>query len=146
MAMKRPWLVLAIACALFAGPASMARAAEDTPTTLAGGRVISAEELRALLGQDAVKIYDLRKKASYVEGHVPGAASAAPHYNERENRLDTRFLNPDRAGTIVFYSHGAAGWKSYWAAKNAIDAGYKNVLWFRGGYAEWEEKNLPITR
>lgn len=138
--------MLAVACALFAGSASVARAADDTPTMLAGVRVIAAEELRALLGNGAVKIDDLRKKASYVEGHVPGATSAAPRYNERENRLDTRFLGADRAGTVVFYSHGVDGWKSYWAAKNAIEAGYKNVLWFHGGYAEWEEKSLPIMR
>lgn len=144
--MRRPWLVLAVACALYAGSASVVRATDETPPMLADARVIFAEELRVLLGHGAVKIYDLRKKASYVEGHVPGATSAAPHYNERENRLDTRFLGADRAGTVVFYSHGVDGWKSYWAAKNAIEAGYKSVLWFRGGYAEWKEKSLPIMR
>jgi rhodanese-related sulfurtransferase len=123
-----------------------ALADEDTPGTLEGTRIVSAEELRAILNQRAVKVYDLRKKASYVEGHIPGAINAARHYDEKGKALDVSVLDRDRATTVVFYSHGVSGWKSYWAAKSAVSAGYSNVLWLRGGYAEWEDKNLPVAR
>jgi rhodanese-related sulfurtransferase len=137
---------LALMLMLTLGISGVALAEEDTPATLEGTRVVSAEELRAILNQKAVKVYDLRKKASYVEGHIPGAITAARQYNEKEKALDVSVLDRDRATTVVFYSHGVSGWKSYWAAKSAVSAGYKNVLWLRGGYAEWEDKNLPVQR
>jgi hypothetical protein len=49
-----------------------AATAQDTPTSLAGAKTVTAEEVKSLLGQGA-KVYDLRKKASYVEKHIPGA-------------------------------------------------------------------------
>ena len=137
---------LVLVFALTLGLISTALAEDDTPTTLEGVRVVSAEELRSLLSQKTVKVYDLRKKASYVEGHVPGAISAAREYSEKEKTLDVSVLDKDRSTMVVFYSHGVPGWKSYWAAKSAVGSGYRNVLWLRGGYAEWEDKNFPITR
>jgi len=137
---------LALMLVLALGLNGAALADEDTPTALEGVRVITAEELRSLLNQNAVRVYDLRKKASFVEGHIPSAVNAARHYNEKEKVLDVSVLDKDRATTVVFYSHGVSGWKSYWAAKSAVTSGYRNVLWLRGGYAEWEDKNLPIAR
>jgi rhodanese-related sulfurtransferase len=136
----------ALMLVLAMGFSGAALADEDTPSTLEGTRIVSADELRAILNQRAVKVYDLRKKASYVEGHIPGAINAARHYDEKGKALDVSVLDRDRATTVVFYSHGVSGWKSYWAAKSAVTAGYANVLWLRGGYAEWEDKNLPVQR
>jgi len=140
--MRRLALVLALAFGLN----SVALADEETPPMLDGARVITAEELRSILSERSVRIYDLRKKASFVEGHVPNAVNAAPHYNEKEKTIDVGGLDPDRNARIVFYSHGVTGWKSYFAAKTAVASGYRNVLWMRGGYEEWEDKSLPIAR
>ncbi|HZH26512.1 MAG TPA: rhodanese-like domain-containing protein [Azospirillaceae bacterium] len=137
---------IALILAFLMGSPVTARAEVDTPSELGGARVLSAEELHGLAARSDLRIYDLRKKASFVEGHIPGAISAARHYDAVAEKLDTSFLGAAKAAPIVFYSHGVAGWKSYWAAKAAIEAGYTNVMWFRGGYAEWEEKALPIKR
>jgi rhodanese-related sulfurtransferase len=149
------WFIsaLLLACAVTAGiadqaigqAAGQATAAEETPAQLERVRVLTAEELRPLLNQ-GIKVYDLRKKASYADGHVPGAVSAARHYDALNNRLDVGFLDPDRSTRMVFYSHGSTGWKSYHAAQQAAAAGYKNVMWMRGGYAEWAAGNHPIAR
>jgi rhodanese-related sulfurtransferase len=140
--MRRLALVLAVAFGLNAP----AHADEDTPSALDGARVITAEELRSIMADRSVRIYDLRKKASFVEGRIPNAINAAPHYSEKEKTIDVKGLDPDRNVRVVFYSHGVTGWKSYFAAKTAVEAGYRNVLWMRGGYQEWEEKHLPIAR
>lgn len=137
---------LMVAILLALGVCGTSFAAEETPTSLEGVRVVTATEIRPMVEQATVSIYDFRKKASYVEGHVPGAMSGAPYYNERETTLDTSFLPADRSQRIVFYSHGSTGWKSYYAAMQAVEAGYSNVLWMRGGYAEWEDSGLPIAR
>jgi rhodanese-related sulfurtransferase len=145
------WIIsaLLLACALTVGTAEEAAvqaAAPETPTELEGVRVVTPEELRPLLNQGVVKVYDLRKKASYADGHVPGAVSAAAHYDATKNTLDVSFLDPDRATSMVFYSHGATGWKSYHAAREAVAAGYKKVMWMRGGYADWAAGNHPVAR
>jgi len=112
--------------------AGQASAAEETPTHLDGVTIVTP--------------YDLRKKASYSDGHVPGAEYAADHYDATATTLDTRFLGPDKNGRIVFYSHGSTGWKSYWAALRATEAGYSNVMWMRGGYADWAAGDHPVAR
>lgn len=141
------WVVIALflISVMWAGPATDANAAEETPTYLEGVSIVTPDELRPMLEQ-GIRIYDLRKKASYVDGHVPGAESAASYYDATKTRLDTSFLGPNKSDRIVFYSHGTTGWKSYWAAQRAVEAGYSNVLWMRGGFAEWSAGNHPVTR
>lgn len=141
------WLAASflLAFTLAAVSAVPARAAEETPEHLEGVTIVSPEELRPLLDR-GVRVYDLRKKASYADGHVPGAESAAEHYDATENTLNTGFLGPNRSDRIVFYSHGSTGWKSYHAARNAVEAGYNNVMWMRGGYEDWQAGENPIAR
>src|SRR3546814_18831124 len=76
---------------------------------------------------------------------LPSAVSAAAHYDAASEALDTDFLGPDRGAAMVFYSPGSTGWKSYHAARQAAEAGYNNVMWMRGGYADWAAGNHPIA-
>src|SRR3546814_13846585 len=93
------WVIsaLLLACALTAGAmgpaAGQAAVVEATPTELEGVRVIAPEELRPLLNQ-GIKAYDLRKKASYADGHVPGAVSATAHYSAATTALTAAGLTP----------------------------------------------------
>jgi rhodanese-related sulfurtransferase len=141
------WILPALffCAALLLGTPSDSVAAEETPTHLEGVTIVTSDDLRPMLGK-GVRVYDLRKKASYVDGHVPGAESAAEFYDANDTSLDTSFLSPNRSDAIVFYSHGSTGWKSYWAARRAVEAGYNNVMWMRGGYEEWSGRNHPIAR
>jgi len=141
------WVIIALSlfAALWAGSATDSNAAEETPNYLEGVTIVTPDELRSMLDQ-GIRIYDLRKKASYADGHVPGAESAASYYNATETTLDTSLLGPNKSDRIVFYSHGTTGWKSYWAAHRAVEAGYSNVLWMRGGFAEWSAGNHPVSR
>ena len=137
------WLISAFVLCL--GLAGTAIAAEETPTQLEGVTIVSAEELKPMLDQ-GIFVYDLRKKASYIDGHVPGAQSAAAHYNAETTALDTSVLVPNKSDRVLFYSHGTTGWKSYWAAVRAVEAGYTNVMWMRGGFSEWAANEFPIAR
>src|SRR3546814_12604574 len=107
------WVISAIllACALAAGAmgpaAGQATVAEETPTQLADVRIVAPEELRPLLNQ-GVTVYDLRKKASYADGHVPGALSAAEPYDAANKALGVDMLGPDRSSAMVFQIRRAA--------------------------------------
>jgi rhodanese-related sulfurtransferase len=114
-----------LAAALLMAAITPASAA-DTPTTLPGGKVISAEEGQAQVGK--ARFYDMRKAINFGKGHIKGAV-ALPY---TEN------------APIVFYSDGPSGWKSYKAAVFAIKAGHKNVMWMRGGVTDWTAKGYAL--
>jgi rhodanese-related sulfurtransferase len=55
-------------------------------------------------------------------------------------------LPADKGASIVFYSDGPSGWKSYKATVLSVGAGYRNVLWMREGFAGWTARNLPVEQ
>ncbi len=123
-----------------------------TPETLEGGKVIAAGEARALAGKEGVHFFDMRKAVNYGRGHLPGAVSSPYRWTSkgdvktRTGEFDISKLPGDKNATVVFYSNGPTGWKSYKAAREAIKAGYKNVLYFRGGFTAWSEKGYPVEK
>ncbi len=129
-----------------AGPA----VAQDTPLTAPGAKTVTAEGVKALAAGGA-RIFDLRKKASYVEKHIPGATLArmdeksvkAVSYDPGADTFDLAQLPRDKNTPVVFHGHGPDGWKGYKASVAAVKAGYKAVYFFRGGFAEWVAKGLP---
>jgi rhodanese-related sulfurtransferase len=140
-------LVLAMTCVALATPT-------PTPETLDRGKIISAKEAKALFDKKAAVFFDVRNLINYGRGHIPGAV-ALPYkgkvvksvdFDPPASIIDISRLPPDRDKKIVFYSHGASGWKSYFAARIAIKAGYKNIMWFRGGFSEWSETGYPCER
>lgn len=127
---------------------------KPAPETLNGGKIISAKEAKALLDKEAAVFFDVRNLINHGRGHIPGAV-ALPYkgkvvqsvdFDPPASIIDISRLPPDRDGKIVFYSHGASGWKSYLAARVAIKAGYGNVMWFRGGISEWSGMGYPAER
>lgn len=46
---------------------------------------------------------------------------------------------------IVFFSSGPNSWEAYNAALRAVEMGFPNVYWYRGGLAAWEAANLKTT-
>lgn len=129
-------------------------AADDpaTPMTLAGGKVISADEAKAVVGKAV--IFDMRKALSYGKGHLPGStplpygqkSGKSADFDASQDKFDMAKLPQDKSTAIVFYSDGPTGWKSYKAAVTAIRSGYTNVMWLRGGSAEWEAKGFALEQ
>jgi rhodanese-related sulfurtransferase len=120
----------------------------DTPTTVSGFAIVTPEEARALIGK--ASFFDLRSAINYGKGHIQGAKALpygeksgfTPDFDGGQDRLDMSKLPADRNATIVFYSDGPKGWKSYKAAVLASKAGYKNVKWMRAGTEGWQAKGL----
>lgn len=146
-------VVLLSVLALFLGT-GLACAAEKilTPTELPGGKIVSAEEARSLLGKAA--FFDMRSPVNYGKGHIPKAISLpyrqksglSPDFDPSLDHIDFSLLPADKGGAVVFYSDGPYGWKSYKAAVLAIRRGYTRVLWLRGGFTDWPAKGFPVER
>lgn len=137
---------------LLATPA--ARASDETPTTVAGAKVISVDEGKALAAAKGALFVDTRNAMNFGKGHVPGAVSASykeksekvANFDASKDEFELAKLPADKNAKVVFYSDGPTGWKSYKAAVLAVKGGWKNVMYMRSGFAEWEAKSLPVER
>ena len=126
----------------------------ETPTAAPGIKVINVDEGKTLASSKGAVFVDTRNAMNFGKGRVPGALSAA--YKEKSepvadfdatvDSFELAKLPADKNAKVVFYSDGPTGWKSYKAAVLASKAGYKNVMYMRSGYAEWEAKGLPVER
>ena len=144
-------LVAVVSLSLSGQARAQADAPGPTPATLSGGKVISVEEGKKLSDAKQAMFIDTRSPVNFGKGHVPTAVSVA--YKEKSDKVasfdasvdqfDMAKLPADKNAKIVFYSDGPTGWKSYKGAVLSIKDGYKNVMYMRGGWADWTAKGLP---
>ncbi|ALT78855.1 rhodanese-like domain-containing protein [Paucibacter sp. KCTC 42545] len=147
--LKRTWMKWAAVAALALG-ASLPALAADTPATLTGVKVVSADEVKKMLDA-GVPVIDTRVAAEYAEKTIKGAKSVP--YREKSSKdvkfdasldqFDLSKLPSDKAAPLVFFCNAGECWKSYKASVAAQKAGYTKINWFRGGFPEWSAKGLP---
>jgi rhodanese-related sulfurtransferase len=145
---------LILSATLVALLAAPAWASDETPKAIAGAKVITVDEGKALAGTKGVTFFDTRSPVNFGKGHVPAAVSVSykeksekvENFDPAKDEFDLSKLPADKNARVVFYSDGPAGWKSYKAAVLAVKAGYKNVHYMRSGFADWEAKQLPVER
>lgn len=121
-----------------------------TPESLDGVKVVNAEQVKAAMGK-GVPVFDVRVAAECSEKTIKGAvcnayrekSAKAANFNHAEDQFDLSKLPSDKSAPVVFFCNSGECWKSYKASAVARDAGYKQVMWFRGGMPEWVEKGLP---
>ncbi|MGE5493595.1 MAG: rhodanese-like domain-containing protein [Actinomycetota bacterium] len=123
----------------------------DTPESLEGTTLVSADKAKALLDGGAAVI-DTRVAQEFAEGHIKGAknvpykekSAKATDFDASQDSFDISKLPADKNAAIVLYCNGPECWKSYKASKLALKAGYKKIQWFRGGFPEWKSKGYPV--
>lgn len=147
--MKREWMKWMAAIVLTASVA-MPALAVDTPTSLAGVKLVTAEEAKKL--QDSgVTMIDARVAAEYAEKTIKGAKSVpykeksakAVNFDVSVDQFDLSKLPSDKSAPMVFFCNAGECWKSYKAAIAAQKAGHSKIYWLRGGLPEWAAKGLP---
>jgi len=133
----------------FKGVASMLN---TTPTSLPGAKVLTLAEAKMQI-EKGMPVYDVRASEEFDAAHIPGAISVP--YKEASAKevgfdpVDDQFalnkLPKDKNTPFMMYCDGTICWKSYKSALMAIQGGWKNVYWFRGGYPEWKDAGMPIV-
>ena len=133
---------LLLTLCMFVGFSSIGMA--GVPDSIPGTTKVSAEDVISLLDkhQDLV-IVDARIDKDRKGGHIEGSVSL-PDVDTTEASLAK--VVPSKATPVLFYCNGVKCGRSVKSAKNAISWGYKTVYWFRGGWEEWTEKGMPITK
>jgi len=121
-----------------AGPALAGK--KLTPNSLPGATVVDADQVKAMIDKkEKVLVVDARVESEYKEAHLPGAVNIPqPKMDALKDRLPA-----DKTHPLLFYCNGPKCWKSYRASKKALEWGYTQVYWFRGGIPEWKSKGYP---
>jgi PQQ-dependent catabolism-associated CXXCW motif protein len=124
-----------------------------TPASIPGGQVLTTQGLVELVQGNRVRfiVFDTLGGAEALPGAVPAAwAAQAGSFTDQVQRQLVQALQQQTAGNkgvpLIFYCLSDQCWMSYNASLRAINAGYTNVLWYRGGLTAWKAAGLPTQR
>ena len=124
-----------------------------TPTSIPGGQVITTQALAGLLrgGQGPVLVLDVLGGPEIIQGAQYAVPAAQPgSFNDQTQQQLSQYLQQATGGNkqhaIALYCLSPQCWMSYNAALRAINLGYTNVLWYRGGIESWKQAGLPVQR
>jgi PQQ-dependent catabolism-associated CXXCW motif protein len=120
-----------------------------TPASLPGGQVITTKGLAALVqGRQApFVLFDVLGQSEALPTAVAAAWLGQPgSFSDSVQQQAVRFFAQATQGrkdvALVFYCLSRECWLSYNAALRAVNAGYTNVLWYRGGLEAWKTAGL----
>jgi len=124
--------ILMAICLLVAFVACVHNGKQNSETDKIQYRRISAEEAKKMLDENSnTLLLDVRTRAEFLRGHIPGAISLPS--NELRSRAETEL--PDKDALILVYC--GSGKRSVNAALILISMGYTNVYDF-GGIMAWK--------
>ena len=117
----------------------------QTPLSIPGGRRVTTGEMVNLVNTNAIVVDVLRDNTG---GHrtlpgaiyIPGAGDPGTFRDRIQRRLSSvlsQLTSQDVDRPLVFLCEGSKCWESYNAALRAMQLGYRNVLWYRGGLSAW---------
>ncbi|MCP3869617.1 MAG: hypothetical protein GY703_16300 [Gammaproteobacteria bacterium] len=120
-----------------------------TPNRIPGGQVVTTKGLLSLSqnGQTPYIVLDVLGGSEKLPNAVSAiAASQGGSFSDQVQRNLSDFLQSKTAGRkdtpLVFYCQSTQCWMSYNASLRAINLGYTNVLWYRGGIEAWKMAGL----
>jgi rhodanese-related sulfurtransferase len=144
-------LVFMVACLLLVFGGTAFAEKPLTPESIPGVKTVNDEWVKANLGKYI--IFDVRMKAEYVEGHVPGAhwvyyhekSAKSPDFDASVDKFKIEKFPSDKSTPIIVYCNGPRCWKSYKATIALKRAGYTHIFWYRnGGFPGWKSKGFPV--
>ncbi len=146
------YLTLLTVCVMMVAFSGNALAVKPlTPETIQGVTVVDDAWVKENL--ERYQVFDVRKKAEFIEGHLPGASwnhyreksAKSPDFDETEDTFDLSKFPSDKSARIIVYCNGPRCWKSYKASVLLVRAGYTNIHWYRnGGFPGWKAKGYPV--
>lgn len=110
----------------------------DRATNLTAEQVVEL-----IIATPELVIIDSRKDKEFAKGHIEGAVSLL---NTTMTKETLAFHVDSKEQPVLFYCNGERCKRSSDAATRAINWGYTNVYWFRGGWVEWMQKKLPVAK
>jgi rhodanese-related sulfurtransferase len=123
--------------------ASIAHARDPSysaPLHVEGATTVSVDEAKWLHDDGAIFI-DTRNPRFYARRHIPGA-----HHLDMKDGFTQQALEAvaRKDQPIVIYSSGETCARGYRGAVFAVAWGYEKVYYFRGGFVDWRDVDLPL--
>ncbi|HHH43246.1 MAG TPA: rhodanese-like domain-containing protein [Gammaproteobacteria bacterium] len=151
MAESRKFNMLALAGWLLAAPGpalpeidGLQTSPVVSPEQISGVRRVDAEGLLDLVAQiDDLTLIDARIESDRKNGYIENSISLPDIRTDCES-LARQLPSLDQP--VAFYCNGPRCGRSATSAKAAVQCGYHQVYWFRGGIEEWTEKQYPLVR
>jgi rhodanese-related sulfurtransferase len=114
------------------------------PEKIAGVRTVGAEQVIELLtSEHPPLLIDARIRQDREYGYIESSISLP----DIETNCDSlKGVAPDNKRDLLFYCNGIQCGRSVVAIKVARSCGYHNLMWFRGGFAEWKQKGYQYIR
>jgi len=143
-------LAWAVVCVMVLSASIVMAGKPATPESVKGATVVDDAFVKANHGK--IKIYDVRKKAEYVESHIAGAISVpyeeksalAANFDASKDHIDLSKFPSDKKEPVIVYCNGPHCWKSYKTAVTLVKAGYTKVNYYREGFPSWKAKGYPV--
>jgi rhodanese-related sulfurtransferase len=106
------------------------------------GKEINTVTAKRIFDEKKALFIDARPAAQFGEGHIPGAINV---YAEDFNPNIPMLLKLPNDTLVVAYCGGGLCELSHDLADKLRTLGFKRVVVYTGGTAEWNEKNYPFT-
>ncbi len=118
--------------------------AMDVPDSIEGTTLITAEKLIELADEfDNLVIVDARIDKDRTGGFIEGAISLPDIITTPEALAK---IIPTKTTPVIFYCNGVKCGRSVKSSKMAVENGYTQVYWFKGGWEEWVNKGMPVSK
>jgi rhodanese-related sulfurtransferase len=103
-------------------------------------RVDAESVLDLIESLPTLKIIDARMSQDRIHGYLEGSVSL-PDINTDCKSLANHLAK--KSQPVLFYCNGPKCGRSAKSSVKALECGYTQVYWFRGGFEEWKQKNYP---
>jgi len=120
--------------------ATVAYAKSPAPLTVEGAITINTVQAKALRNQ-GVTFIDVRRDSDFSQSHI----SWAIHLDLKLSLMEATLLEVVRKSQpVVFYCNGELCQRSAIASEKAVQWGWTKVFYYRGGFPDWKNANLPL--
>ncbi len=114
------------------------------PDKIPGIDTVSAEQLIKILTSDNPPVLiDARIKSDRLQGYIESSVGL-PDIDTNCNSL--KKVTADKNRHLMFYCNGVQCGRSVVSLKIARSCGYHHLSWFKGGFAEWNEKGYQYIK
>ena len=114
------------------------------PEKIPGVDTVSAEQLIEVLTSDKPPILiDARIESDRLHGYIESSIGLPDIETNCDN---LKKLTTDKSRHLMFYCNGVQCGRSVVSLKIARSCGYHHLSWFKGGFAEWNEKGYQYIK
>ena len=114
------------------------------PEKIPGVETVNAEQVIEILTSDNPPILiDARIESDRVHGYIESSIGL-PDISTNCDTLGK--VATDKSSHLMFYCNGVQCGRSVVAIKIARSCGFHHLSWFKGGFAEWNEKGYQYIK